>query len=433
MFPANNLNRRQVLRSATAVIALPLLESFGFRRFARAAAPAAPPKRLVFLGFGWGVTEESWYPDKSTPGADFVLPAGLRPLERHKADFSIVQGLRNKFSVEGHAGSTWWLTGANPYAQAGQSYCNTISADQVAAEEFGRYTRFASLQFNHSETGDRSGHGPGLSLAWDASGKPVGGENGPLAAYHRMFSKDSVPLEQRQQLIAQKRSVLDTVLENARSLKRGLGQNDNEKLEEYFDSIRNIETRLSKDEKWLDRPRPDAPLGEPNSTLSGRDEIKVMYDLIVAAFQTDSTRVITYRQPVATLLKSLGNSTAPHDMSHYHSTRGEKLVCSQLRDQTQSALLAGLIDQLKATQETDGSSLFDHIALAYGSNIRTGHDLTNCPTIITGGGAGVKLGENIVVAKDTPLCNAWLTMLQGIGVPAEHHGDSTGVIPELQG
>ncbi|PQO45828.1 DUF1552 domain-containing protein [Blastopirellula marina] len=429
----NQPNRRQVLRSATAVVALPLLESLGFRRFARAATVAAPPKRLVFLGFGWGVTDESWYPSQSTPGADYELPSGLAPLARHKADFSIVQGLRNKFSVEGHAGSTWWLTGANPYAQPGQSYCNTISADQVAAAEFGNATRFASLQLNHSEAGDRSGHGPGLSLAWDASGKPIGGENGPLAAFHRMFSQDTTPLEQRQKLIAQKRSVLDTVLENARSVKRGLGQNDVEKLDEYFESVRNIETRLSKEEKWMDRPRPDAPFGAPNSSLSGKDEIKMMYDLLVAAFQTDSTRVITYRQPVATLLTSIGNDVAPHDMSHYHSTRGEKLVCSQQRDQAQSTLLAGLLDKLKETKEADGSRLFDHVALAYGSNIRTGHDLTNCPTIITGGGAGVKLGENIVVKKDTPLCNAWLTMLQGLGVPADRHGDSTGVLPELLG
>ncbi|MBA2114159.1 DUF1552 domain-containing protein [Bremerella alba] len=423
--------RRQVLRSATAVVALPFLESFGFRRYASAAAPTAPPKRLVFLGFGWGVTEESWYPDKSTPGTDYQLPAGLKALERHQSDFSVIQGLRNKFSVEGHAGSTWWLTGANPYAVAGQSFCNTISADQVAANEFGRFTRFSSLQFNHSEGNDQSGHGPGLSLAWDASGKPVGGENGPLAAFHRMFSKDSTPIEQRRQLIAQKRSVLDTVLENARSLRRGLGQNDNEKLTEYFESVRNIETRLSKDEQWMDRPRPEAPFGEPSSTLAGRSEIEVMYDLLIAAFKTDSTRVITYRQPVASLLTSIGNSVAPHDMSHYHSTRGDKLVCSQQRDQTQSKLLAGLIDKLKSTQEADGSRLFDNVALAYGSNIRTGHNLTNCPTIITGGGSGIKLGQNIVVEEDTPLCNAWLTMLQGVGVPAQRHGDSTGVIDEL--
>jgi hypothetical protein len=427
-----SLNRRQVLKSSTALIALPFLESFGFRRFASAAAAVAPPKRLAFLGFGWGITEESWYPDVKTPGADYQTPDGLQPLERHKADFSIVQGLRNKYSNEGHAGSTWWLTGANPYAQPGQSYCNTISADQVAAIQLGNATRFASLQFNHSEEGDRSGHGVGLSLAWDPSGKPIGGENGPLSAYHRLFSRESTPIERQRAMLAQRRSVLDTVLENARSLQRGLGRQDNEKLAEYFDGIRDIETRLSKEEKWMDVPRPTAPLPSPPGGLQGKEEIKLMYDLLVAAFQTDSTRVITYRQPVATLLTSIDCDVFPHDMSHYHSTRGEKLAASQLRDRVQSELLAGLIDRLKSTKESDGSRLFDHVALAYGSNIRSGHDLTNCPTLITGGGAGIRLGENIVVEKDTPLCNAWLTLLRGVGVHVERHGDSTGEIPALK-
>jgi hypothetical protein len=122
----------------------------------------------------------------------------------------------------------------------------------------------------------------------------------------------------------------------------------------------------------------------------------------------------------------------PHDMSHYHTTLGEKLDASQRRDIAQSEMLAGFLDKLKATKEADGSTLFDHIALAYGSNIRTGHELSNCPTILTGRGAGLKLGQNIVAPKDTPLCNAWLTMLHGIGVEAERHGDSTGALKEIE-
>ena len=426
-------NRRQFLRSNTALIALPFLESFGFRRFASAAEAVAPPKRLVFLGFGWGITQETWYPDINTPGADYVLPEGLKPLARHKSDFSIVQGLWNKFSDMGHAGSTMWLTGANRYAEPGQTFHNSISADQVAAAQLGLKTRYASIQLNPAEaSAEASGHGPGLSMAWDVSGKPVAGENGPLAAYHRLFSKDETPIEQQRAMLAQKRSILDTVRESARDLQRGLGKTDNAKLDEYFQGIRDIETRLSKDEEWIGVPQPKTNLKEPAPTLAGREEIRIMYDIIVAALQTDSTRVLTYRQPVADLLKSLDIKVAPHDMSHYHSTMGEKLDASQRRDLAQSELLAGLLDKLKATKESDGSSLFDHTALAYGSNLRSEHYLDNCPTLLTGGGAGIKLGHNLVVSKDTPLCNAWLTLLHGIGVQAERHGDSTGVIKELQ-
>ncbi|MCE9605346.1 MAG: DUF1552 domain-containing protein [Planctomycetia bacterium] len=423
--------RRHFLRSGTAVIALPALESLGFRRFAAAAAPVAPPKRLMFLGFGWGVTETTWYPDVKQSGTDYTLPVGLQPLARHKADFTVVQGLWNKYSNEGHWGSTMWLTGANRYAEPGQSFHNSISVDQVAAAKLGLQTRFASLQCNGSEVGDRSGHGPGLSMAWDVSGKPIGGLNGPLAAFHRLFSKDTTPLEQRKAMLAERRSVLDTVLENARFLQRGLGKHDNAKLNEYFQGIRDIETRLSKDEQWLGVPQPRATVAEPKPGLEGREEIKLMYDIMLAAIQTDSTRVLTYRQPVSTLLTSLDIKVHPHDMSHYHSTLGEKLDASQRRDLAQSELLAGLIDKLKAMKEADGTSLFDHTAVAYGSNIRTGHSLDNCPTILTGGGAGIKLGRNLVLPKGTPLCNAWLTLLHGIGIEAERHGDSTGVVKEL--
>jgi hypothetical protein len=430
------ITRRRVLESATAVIALPALESLGFRRFASAAAAATPPKRLIFLGFGWGVTEESWYPDIKTPGADYTLSPGLAPLARHKADFSVVQNMWNKFSVEGHEGSTMWLTGANRFAQPGQTFHNSISADQVAATQFGMQTRFASLELdaNPSVTKDvigLSGHGPGLSLAWDARGKPVAGLKGPVEAFHRLFSQDKTPIEQQKATLAEQRSVLDTVMESGRDLKRRLGQRDIAKLEEYFDGIRDIESRLSKDEQWVGVAKASTTLREPEASLEGREEIKLMYDILVAALQTDSTRVVTYRQPVSTLLTSLGIKVFPHDMSHYHSTRAEKLDCSQKRDLAQSELLAGLLDRLKATKEADGSRLFDNVTVAYGSNLRTGHELSNCPTILSGGGSGLKLGHNIVMPKNTPLCNAWLTILKRSGVDVEQHGDSTGISEEL--
>ncbi|MDB6007433.1 MAG: hypothetical protein JWR15_4420 [Prosthecobacter sp.] len=423
--------RRHFLQSSTALIALPALESLGFRRFASAAAPVAPPKRLVFLGFGWGITTESWFPDIKQPGAEYSLPEGLKPLARHKADFTVVQGLWNKYSNDGHWGSTMWLSGANRFGEPGQNFHNSISADQVAAMKLGLDTRFASLQLNGSENAEASGHGPGLSMAWDVSGKPIGGHKGPVEAYHRLFSKDTTPIEQQKAMLAQKRSVLDTVMENARVMQRGLGKTDKGKLDEYFQGIRDIETRLSKDEQWIGVAQPQAPIPEPQAGLAGKEEIKIMYDIILAAMQTDSTRVLTYRQPVSTLLTSIGIKVAPHDMSHYHSTLGEKLDASKQRDLTQSDLLAGLIDKLKSTKEADGSRLFDHVALAYGSNIRTEHNLDNCPTLLTGGGAGIKLGHNIVAPKDTPLCNAWLTLLHGIGVTAERHGDSSGTLKEL--
>lgn len=419
--------RRHFLRSTGTLIALPALESIGFKAFA-ASKQVAPPKRMVFLAFGWGVTNETWFPDVKKTGADWELSEGLKPLARHQKDITVVQGCSNKFSNEAHWGSTFWLTGANRYAEPGQSFHNSISADQVAAAHLGQETRFASIQLNSADVAN-SGHGPGLSLAWDPRGKPMAGLENPVAAFHRLFSDESTPLAERQAMLAQKRSVLDAVLEDAKRVQQGLTRTDTDKLDEYFQSIRDIETRLGKDEQWLNVPKAKAPIAEPKPGLAGKEEIKVMYDLMLAALQTDTTRVLTYRQPVGTLLQSLEIKVAPHDMSHYSA--GPRMEASQKRDTVQSELLAGFLDKLKATKEADGSSLFDHLALAYGSNIRSIHFLDNCPTVLTGGGANLKLGQHVVVSKDTPLANVWLTMLQGIGAKAERHGDSTGVVKEL--
>ena len=423
------LSRRYFLRGSGTLIALPTLESLGFRRLASAAAsrPAAPAKRCVFLSIGFGVTKETWFPNVSQTGPGYTLSEGLSPLARHQSDITVVQGCSNQYTNEAHWGSTFWLTGANRYSVPGQNMANSISADQVVAQHLGQDTRFSSIQFNASSL---EGHGPGLSLAWDQRGKPVAGQDDPVEVFHKLFSPDDTPLEQRQAAIAENRSVLDAVLTQARRVQRGLSKTDTDKLEEYFQGIRDIETRLSKDEDWLAIPKAKAPLDEPPPGLKGRAEIEIMQDLIVAALQTDSTRALTYRMPGQSLLQSLDLKPSSHNVSHY--SPGERMEASKARDKAHSELLARLIDKLKATKEADGSSLFDHTAVAFGSNISSIHYLTNCPTVLTGGGANLKLGQHLVLPKDTPLCNVWLTMLQGMGVGVDRHGDSTDVISELQ-
>lgn len=426
-----NANRRTFLRSSSALIALPFLESFGFRRFASAAATAAPPKRLVFLGMGFGVTRDSWFPDIKTVGPEYELTRGLTPLAKHKNDFTVIQNLSNQFNNEAHWGSTFWLTGANRYAEPGQSFHNSISVDQVAAEALGKETRFSSIQLGY-RGGDNSGHGPGLSLSWNRQGKPVAAFNTPVAAFHRLFSDDSTPLEERQAALLQQRSVLDTVLEDARSTKKGLSKIDTDKLDEYFQSIREIETRLSKEEEWLDvpKPKPEQPLKAPGEGLEGVEEMKVMYDLMLAAMEVDASRVFSYRQPLDTMIRSMGATITAHNMSHYSD--GPRKEVSEQRDAKQSELFAHFIDRMKAIQQADGTSLFDNTTLTLGTNINSIHYLNNCPTIVTGGGSGIKHGRHLVM-KDpkSPLCNLWLSILNGSGIETESHGDSTGMIPEL--
>jgi len=248
------ISRRTVLKAAGTTLALPLLPSLGWRRFA-AAAPGrfVPPKRMVFLSFGWGVTSETWFPDKTKTGGDWPLSDGLAPLERHKSRITVIQGLANRFSNEAHWGSTFYLTGANRYAIPGSSFSNSISADQVAAEQFGRDTRFTSLQLT-SRDADQSGHGPGLSLAWNRQGKPIAGIDTPLAVYERLFGDEKTPLADRQRMLKEQRSVLDAVLAQAKAIDKTLSNRDKDKLDEYFQSIREIRRWTRRESRsWASR------------------------------------------------------------------------------------------------------------------------------------------------------------------------------------
>jgi hypothetical protein len=422
------LDRRAVLRAAGTSLLLPFLPSLARKAFTAEAEPRVP-KRMIAISFGYGITNETWFPDKAKTGADYELSVGLKPLERHKTRITIIQGLSHKFSNEGHWGSTFYLTGANRYAIPGQSFYNSVSADQVVAEEFGKQTRFTSLQLN-SKDNHESGHGPGLSLAWNRQGKPIAGIDTPLAVFHKLFGDDEAPLEERRRALAEQRSVLDAVLVEAQAIDRTLSVDDRRKLDEYFESIREIETRLAKDEAWMARPKPRAEVKQPTAEPNGIEETRLMHDLMIAAIRTDSTRVITYRQPHWNLMKALDIDYHPHDVSHY--APGSRMEASQKRDLEMSKILAEFIDKLAAVKEADGSTLLDNVSLSFGSNVRSVHYLDNCPTILAGGGAGVKHGRHIVLAANqTPLCNLWLTLMQGLGIEVDAHGDSTGTLGDL--
>lgn len=427
--PAHAIDRRTVLKAAGAAIALPPLASLHWRAGVAETLPAAT-RRLVFVGIGFGVTNETWFPDRAKTGRDFELSAGLAPLARHKHRMSVIQGLSNKSVHDAHWGSTFYLTTANRYAVPGRSFTNSISVDQVASEAIGQDNRFTSLQLIGGKT-DTNGHGPGLSLAWNRQGKPLAGLDSPLAVYARLFGADDLPPEALRERITRQRSVLDLVLDEAKSIDRRLGSRDREKLAEYFESVRDIETRLDKDEQWLGAAKPRPPLAEPPATVGGTREIELMYDLTVAALRTDSTRVVTYRQPIDGLMEAIGAKVASHDMSHY--VPGERMETSQRRDLKNSELLAGFLDKLAAVTDADGSSLLDNTIVSFGSNIRTIHYLDNVPAVVAGGGGALAQGQHIVLpAKQTPLANLWLTLLRATGVSVEEFGDSTGTISELE-
>lgn len=424
------ITRRAVLRGLGATLCLPLLESFRPAGALAAAASAVvkPPKRMIFLSYGWGVSKDDWFPKKA--GRDYELSKCLQPMARHKADFSVLSNLSNKRATEGHWGTTTWLTSADVRGTPGKQFQNTVSVDQIAARHLGVETRFPSIELSNS--GPNGGYGPGSSLAWNASGNAIAGENSPVGLFNRLFGASEVPLAVRKYLIAHDRSVLDAVMTDAKSMHRQISKSDREKVEGYFESVREIEVRLKKGEEWLERPKPKAPLERPEGKLKTVEEIEVMYDLIVAAIQTDMTRVLSYRQPVEGIFGDLGFKVDGHKTTHC-TTDSEAYRASIARDQKQLELLAHLIDKLKALKDPDGSTVFSNTLIAYGSGIRTNHLLRDTPTLIAGhGGGGINQGSHYVFQSgQTPLANLWLGMLRQGGVKADRFADSDGTLPGL--
>ena len=184
--------------------------------------------------------------------------------------------------------------------------------------------------------------------------------------------------------------------------------------------------------EWDQTPKPKAPVREPGQGMGGLQALKTMHQLIVAAFQTDSTRVITYRQPVGSVLQDHGINLNPHSLSHY-GLDPKRREASEEKDLLFMQLLASLIDQFKSTQDLNGQNLFESSLISYGSNLRSGHGIRGCPAIYAGGASkSLKRGEHIVLPeRDTPLTNYWLTLMQSAGVPLDQFSNSTGTLSEI--
>ena len=205
------------------------------------------------------------------------------------------------------------------------------------------------------------------------------------------------------------------------------------KLDEYFTSIREIETSLQRAEQWATVPKMEAPFDEPAS-VTGEKEIRLMLDMLILALQTDMTRVASYRLPVCSLISSLDISLSPHSLSHYGSSPSAR-EASEKRDQKLMELFAWFLNRLKETKDSEGRRLYDSCIVSYGSNLRAGHGLQSCPALLSGGGAPrIKHGRHIVLPQeDTSLANYWLTLLQQAGVDTPQFHYSTGEVSELLG
>lgn len=415
-----NFSRRSFLKSSSAFLALPCLDTFAEQK----ASSLNKKTKMIFLSRGYGFVEKSFYPTKAGRFSDIGLTEGLAPLGKHKNDVSLLGNLVNLGHSSAHEGSLTFLTGA-PYSHP-YKMRNTVSCDQLAAEYLSEDVRYKSLVLS---TDDRNGHGAiAASLSINKKGATIPGINKSLDLYRQLFSSNE-NTEQIRHRINHKGSILDVVKLDQKNISRRIAKADQEKLQEYFDGVRDIENALKRQTLWLKTPKPQAPFKYP-ADIDGEMEVKLMFDMIVLAMQTGQTNIATYMMPQASLLRSMGSKLGPHALSHYG--HGERLETAKQLDAKKMELLSYLIDKLKSTKDINGQTLYDSTLLAYGTNIRTGHTTRNFPVILSGGAIkNLRLGESLMLPKDTPLQNVWLTLLQEAGIPIDKFSISTGTVPQL--
>ena len=435
------VSRRTMLQGTGAAVVLPLLEAMLPRRsFAGTDQPAIPPKMAIFY-FGTGMNMREFYP--GGVGPDATLSPILKPLEPFRDDFTVFSGTYLKYGG-GHTGDYTFLTAA-PGFQRGQ-ITNSISADQVAAQKIGKQTRFASLQLSIAR-GTGYG-GTGLStLAWNERGVPIPAENDPHVVFEQLFGDDDArSAAQQGRRFRRRGSVLDAVLEQARDLERRVGRGDRARLDEYLSSVRTVEQTLQREIAWSQKPKPQPDLDgmgdfsrshRPGAVADWRYDAwqKLMYDLVTLAFQTDSTRVITFVVRVENgdpRYPEMGVSKGHHALSH-HGNDPKNLTELTRFDAKSIEYFSYLLRRLSEAKQVDGSRLLDHSLLAFSSGMGFDHSPDRLPTVMLGGRAlGVRHQCHVALAKPTPLASVWHTMLDRLGVQTgDKFQDSTGLLTEV--
>lgn len=415
------MTRRTLLRSAGVAVGLPLLESL-LPRSARAAAEQLP-RRMVCINTPLGLHPANFFP--KTAGRDYQATPYLELLQEFREDLTVISGLTHPDVGASHDSNDSFLTSA-PHPERRAGFKNSISLDQFAAERWYGRTRFPSLTLSCEGSG----------LSWTRSGAPVPTDDWPAQVFARLFL-DGKPEEVAAQArrLADGRSVLDAVRDPARQLERRLGVADQEKLDEYFTSVRELELRLEQAETWSRRPKPVVDVPPIENVQNGADLIaktRVCFDLIHLALQTDSTRLVT--------LQLLGTSSVPpiagvnqghHDLSH-HGQDPAKISQLTTIEMEKLKVLRGFLTQLHATQEA-GQRLLDRSIVFFSSNLgdASNHSVKNMPVLL--GGGGFEHGRHLAFDADNhpPLSNLFVSMLQQSGIEADHFGSSTGTLTGL--
>lgn len=438
--------RRTFLRGLGTAIALPMLESMAPVRLLASGAAKPLPKRMAFVYVPNGANMSDWTPKQV--GSDFELPYILEPLKNTKDDLLVLSGLAQDMGrphgdgAGDHArASATYLTGCKARKTPGADIKVGISVDQVAARKIGDQTRLASLELGTDKARLAGNCDSGYSCAysfnisWKGESTPMPPEVDPRQVFDRLFGNGNAGEmdEARIKRDRYRKSVLDFALEDARRLKSDLGYTDRRKLDEYLTAVRELEQRIERANSFAaETPDYQRPTGIPRAY---EDHLKLQFDLLALAFQTDSTRIATYimaHDGSNRQYPFIGVRDGHHDLSHHGGDEEKKSKIAKI-NRFHATQFAHFVEKLKSIKEGEGT-LLDNCMIVYGSGLGDGnrHNHDNLPVLLAGrGGGSIRPGRHVRFERETPMTNLFLSMLDRVGASTDRIGDSTGLLPQL--
>jgi hypothetical protein len=440
MITKKALPRRTFLRGMGATVALPLLDAMVPAMTAMAATPARPVRRLGYVFIPMGSDISRWTPPDE--GMLTELSPILQPLEPVKDQIAVLTNmeLRNAYPGTHATSNSAYLSCAKAKLTESADYYLGTTVDQIAAREIGQDTQLPSLELGMDllEIVGQCDDGYACvyqnNLSWSSPTTPLPYEAHPRLVFERLFGEGG-SAEERSRTLRKRASLLDRVRRDIQRLQKELGSSDRTKVDQYLQSVREVERRIQgAEDAAAENPAPDMerPIGVPAAYA---DHVRLMFDLQVLALQADITRVITFQLARETSTRSYNEIGVPdphHPLTH-HGNDPEKIARMAKINQYHVSLFAYLVEKLKATPDGDGS-LLDHSMYLYGSGMGNpnAHDHINLPIMVAGGGDGrMKGGRHVTYADPTPLANLHLTLLEKAGVRMDSFADSQGKVDEL--
>ncbi|MCE9534350.1 MAG: DUF1552 domain-containing protein [Planctomycetes bacterium] len=398
------MNRRTFLRAAGVTISLPWLDAMQPRL--SAAAPADVPRRMVAIETNMGILPQFFFPEKS--GKDYALTPYLERLKAHQKNMTVFSGISLPGVTGAHAAEKCFLTGT-PHPERG-GFRNGVSLDQFAAETVGNKTRYPSLVLAVTTEGS--------TLSYTRSGAPISSERSPKKLFQTLFVQGK-PQEvaANVEALKQGRSMLDFVGDQSKRLNRTLSKSDQQRMDQYLSSVRELEQRLHSSEEWEYKPKPKVTAKAPDDIEDGKEFVKktqLMFDVIKLAIETDSSRIFSL----------MIDTTVIHNITH-HGNRPEAIAELRAKEEGQFEVLNNFLNSLTEAKE-EGQSLLDRTMVLYGTcmGIANSHSNVNLPVLLAGG--GFKHGQHLAfnTQNNYPLSNLYLSMLHRLGIEAKEF--STG-------